>query len=218
MAKCKECNKEVKQSEGKKIKLFCSDSCRQKNWQKEKKSKKQMKCIPIEEWNDVEARVNKLTAIENFDSGLLPNVHKVEFFVDEQGNKTPVTKELIQWFFDGVNSNNPCQSFIDDSGINTMSDSSKNFKKPLPPKSTELPKEEKGMKLDKFKKIIAETTPETKLMVSDMLDKLDNSSILFQIKTIEAEKIPADRNTSLGRKSWNIEQINRIKELKNKLK
>jgi len=39
-----------------------------------------------------------------------------------------------------------------------------------------------------------------------------------QIKAVEAEKIPKDRDTLLGRKVWAKEQAKRIEELKNKLK
>lgn len=54
---------------------------------------------------------------------------------------------------------------------------------------------------------------------NDEVEKdLDTESILKEIKAIESEKIPAERNTSLGRKVWQKEQINRISGLKSKLK
>jgi len=54
---------------------------------------------------------------------------------------------------------------------------------------------------------------------NDEVEKdVDAKSILKEIKAIESEKIPAERNTSLGRKVWQKEQINRISELKSKLK
>lgn len=43
------------------------------------------------------------------------------------------------------------------------------------------------------------------------IDRLEAEA---KIKEIQAEKIPDHRNTSIGRKSWQIEQDNRIKELK----
>lgn len=41
--------------------------------------------------------------------------------------------------------------------------------------------------------------------------------ILQRIDAIRAEKIPADRNTSNGRKSWAFDQKKRIQELENQL-
>jgi hypothetical protein len=47
--------------------------------------------------------------------------------------------------------------------------------------------------------------------------RIDEGAIREQIKIIKAEKCPAYRNTSIGKKSWEIEQKKRIKELENKL-
>jgi predicted Holliday junction resolvase-like endonuclease len=47
--------------------------------------------------------------------------------------------------------------------------------------------------------------------------KKDNTEIKKQIEAIRAEKIPKERDTILGRKIWNSEQENRIKELFNQL-
>lgn len=41
--------------------------------------------------------------------------------------------------------------------------------------------------------------------------------ILDQIAAIRAEKIPKDRDTALGKKSWELDQRKRIEELQNKL-
>ena len=59
MAKCLnvDCIKEVFSQEGKRQKKTCSDSCRQKVWQKNKQNKQFIK-IPYEEWE-------RLTTIEN---------------------------------------------------------------------------------------------------------------------------------------------------------
>jgi len=46
----------------------------------------------------------------------------------------------------------------------------------------------------------------------------DKGEILQQIAAIKAEKIPAHRDTLLGKKSWQAEQQKRISELQNKLK
>ena len=59
MAKCLnvDCSNEVVSQEGKRQKKTCSDSCRQKVWQKNKQDKQFIK-IPYEEWE-------RLTTIEN---------------------------------------------------------------------------------------------------------------------------------------------------------
>ena len=59
MAKCLnvDCSNEVVSQEGKRQKKTCSDSCRQKVWQKNKQDKEFIK-IPYEEWE-------RLTNIEN---------------------------------------------------------------------------------------------------------------------------------------------------------
>lgn len=44
-----------------------------------------------------------------------------------------------------------------------------------------------------------------------------NEEIYEQIKAIRAEKIPTERDTSGGRKSWNFDQNKRIQQLKSKL-
>lgn len=47
--------------------------------------------------------------------------------------------------------------------------------------------------------------------------KMDKEAILKQIETIKAEQLPEQRNTTLGRKSWALEQNNRIAQLKKQL-
>lgn len=42
--------------------------------------------------------------------------------------------------------------------------------------------------------------------------------IMRQIEAIRSEKIPPERNTVYGKKSWQIDQQKRIQELQNKLK
>lgn len=44
-----------------------------------------------------------------------------------------------------------------------------------------------------------------------------NDAILKQIEAIRAEKVPYNRDTILGRKSWTMEQQKRIQELQSKL-
>lgn len=47
---------------------------------------------------------------------------------------------------------------------------------------------------------------------------VDNSEIEKQIAAVKAEKIPPERNTTLGKKIWQKEQENRINELKLQIK
>jgi len=49
-------------------------------------------------------------------------------------------------------------------------------------------------------------------------DAVYNKEILSQIAAIKSEKIPKDRDTSLGRRIWQGEQNLKIKELQSKLK
>lgn len=46
----------------------------------------------------------------------------------------------------------------------------------------------------------------------------NDSEILNQIEEIKKEKIPKERDTTLGKKMWSIDQQKRISELQNKLK
>lgn len=50
------------------------------------------------------------------------------------------------------------------------------------------------------------------------VDKLRNMDIEDKIWAIRAEKCPKERDTALGRKSWQLEQEKRIEELKKTLK
>lgn len=47
--------------------------------------------------------------------------------------------------------------------------------------------------------------------------KINNEAILSQIAAIKAEKVPKERDTLNGRKSWQIDQNKRIIELQDKL-
>ena len=58
---------------------------------------------------------------------------------------------------------------------------------------------------------------ETKDKVHRMMNELEVEGIKKQIEAIRAEKIPAHRNTSMGKRSWEIEQKNRIAELQKQL-
>lgn len=48
--------------------------------------------------------------------------------------------------------------------------------------------------------------------------QIHNGEIMAQIAAIRAEKIPKDRDTVMGRKSWELDQRKRIEELQNQLK
>lgn len=50
------------------------------------------------------------------------------------------------------------------------------------------------------------------------VDVIRNADIEDKIQVIRAEKIPKERDTVNGRKSWQMEQQKRIQELKNQLK
>jgi hypothetical protein len=54
--------------------------------------------------------------------------------------------------------------------------------------------------------------------IADNVPKMEESEILQKIAVIRSEKIPAERNTSLGKKVWANEQYKRIKELENQIK
>ena len=56
--------------------------------------------------------------------------------------------------------------------------------------------------------------PEANFSVNTQSGK---ESILEQISAIRAEKIPKERDTVIGRKAWQMEQNNRIENLKNQL-
>lgn len=45
-----------------------------------------------------------------------------------------------------------------------------------------------------------------------------NEDIQKQIEAIKSEKCPKERDTPMGRKSWQLDQAKRIKELENQLK
>lgn len=71
------------------------------------------------------------------------------------------------------------------------------------------------MKLKNFYEVIKNTSKETKQEVKEILDGLD---IKNQIEVIMAEKIPKERDTSFGRKSWQHDQQKRIETLQSQLK
>lgn len=61
-------------------------------------------------------------------------------------------------------------------------------------------------------------TPPTKELKPAVEEKPnDVTDIQKQIASIRAEKVPKERDTIIGRKSWSIEQEKRIKELKEKI-
>lgn len=61
------------------------------------------------------------------------------------------------------------------------------------------------------------THTDSQMQVKEVPASEFNSSIEAQIKAIQAEKIPPERNTSLGKRIWHIDQNKRIAELKNKM-
>lgn len=61
--------------------------------------------------------------------------------------------------------------------------------------------------------------PKTNYSINTGAEKseIDRAAIMAQIKAIEDEKIPKERDTLLGRGSWRIDQQKRINELKKQL-
>lgn len=131
MSTCLNCPKEITQTEGKRSRKFCSDSCRQQYWVKSKKAK------PL---------------------------------LEEGKLYSYVGGQLIEFV-------KPNKDAYDGAIINRF-------------------------------------VLEEPIMQST---KVLNVHISHQIAEIRAEKIPAHRNTSIGKKSWEIEQLNRIGELKKQI-
>jgi hypothetical protein len=67
-------------------------------------------------------------------------------------------------------------------------------------------------------KVIKSTKQSLSLISSKDLPDPGTLSIVHQIAAIKAEKIPKERDTIFGRKSWALEQKKRIEELEKQLK
>jgi hypothetical protein len=65
----------------------------------------------------------------------------------------------------------------------------------------------------KPKKSTQSTQKDVKPPESPKNDKFDLDAVLKEIQAIRDEKIPKERDTSIGRKSWAFEQNRRIAEL-----
>lgn len=87
---------------------------------------------------------------------------------------------------------------------------SKNFASKRPDK--------KEIKLPNFHKVVAETPQDVVDRVKEVMNGQDQEDILKQIAAIKAEKIPTHRDTSLGRKVWELEKKQRISDLEKQLK
>ncbi len=55
-------------------------------------------------------------------------------------------------------------------------------------------------------------------LINDVKSDTDNSEILAQIAATKAEKIPPERNTSLGKRVWENERDAKIRNLKSQLR
>jgi hypothetical protein len=75
---------------------------------------------------------------------------------------------------------------------------------------TAITKEEKGAKTKSISPISEEGSKV--LAIADGIDKQE-AALKAQIASIRAEKLPDHRNTSMGKRSWEIEQKNRVNEL-----
>lgn len=89
----------------------------------------------------------------------------------------------------------------------------------LAPKIKDLTKPTNSLKPQDFPKsnFSINTIPEQKEAPAEA-QAFDNAEIFKQIAEIEAEKIPKERDTPMGKKAWLIDQSKRIKELQKQLK
>jgi hypothetical protein len=66
---------------------------------------------------------------------------------------------------------------------------------------------------------VAKVAPDALNTMTELAKNIKvESTIEEQIKAIKAEKVPSQRDTPMGRKSWAIDQRKRIQELENKIK
>jgi vacuolar-type H+-ATPase subunit I/STV1 len=64
---------------------------------------------------------------------------------------------------------------------------------------------------------ISKPFKESSSLIPAPLEAAKNDEILAKIKAIRDEKCPKERDTPIGRKSWELDQKKRIEELKQKL-
>lgn len=63
MNKCLNCDKELIQTDGKRDKKFCSNTCRSSYWFKKNKVPK-VKTVSIEEWNELQNKLKKFEGLK----------------------------------------------------------------------------------------------------------------------------------------------------------
>lgn len=76
----------------------------------------------------------------------------------------------------------------------------------------------KAKAAEKNKQLEDKKSPPSDAEIKEAAIQNNHKFIKGQIAAIKEEKIPAVRNTPLGRKSWTMEQNKRIQELESKLK
>lgn len=81
--------------------------------------------------------------------------------------------------------------------------------KPIFPGPRKKPKNQENLELD------VNSLPSEKTSYDG--PRIDEADIREQIKNIKSEKVPKERDTLWGKKSWQIEQDKRVQELENQL-
>lgn len=91
---------------------------------------------------------------------------------------------------------------------------------PKPPKKPKKPTRENLNELVEFHQKANTEAYDAPPLPKNIIDELkpDNLAIQLQIDAIKKEVCPKERDTPMGRKSWQMDQHKRIQELQNKLK
>lgn len=162
MNTCLNCGKEVAQTEGRRARLYCSASCRQKKWQYDQREIKKLLLRHSPGFPVAAVEING--TIRKVKNKALP-APKSEKPADAKEKKQEVTNGLKL----GV-------------------------KVPL-------------------------SGNEQSVLKGTVSVGIDRESVEKQITAVKAEKIPENRSKStMGIKSWNLDQKKRIQELENQLK
>lgn len=215
MTKClrPDCPNEVVQT-SKKPKKYCSSNCKQIVWQRSRKGK-----------DGTGNASNKIV-------GDVKNLFNIRCKIDTEGNSfiekngewvpRPKNGEILPIFLSDYKEGG---LYMFENGVFTLMDEyvkSVGETKRIALDSHPLPlnKEDEKQSFVKFSDIknIPDNVKKAIGYVGENIVPKVVASIEGKIKEIEAEKIPKDRDTPLGRKSWAKEQQKRIVELKNKLK
>jgi len=192
MTTCKNCGNPIQSHSGRRPREFCDNNQKCRNeWFRKNKKVETHKIIPMEEWKEIKEQLNKVSLIP------LMDIEEVKKMVDAYGNrsKDDIERELGQSNLQNKNGRIDRSKII----VELVDVENSDFK------PQETGKTEKQASVSKKEKE-APVAPEN-----------NNEGILEQIKAIQLEKIPKERDTLYGRKAWNIDQYKRIEELKSKL-